>query len=78
MINEFEPLLFAVTVCDGTKNFLSTMGNSEIMYNLMKTRYNNCDIVMGNLEITMMDHTRDFSFLEVRLQTLQTTNQERV
>ncbi|KAL3978166.1 FERM domain-containing protein 1 [Sarotherodon galilaeus] len=30
----------------------------------MKTRYNNCDIVMGNLEITMMDHTRDFSFLE--------------
>lgn len=67
-----------MTVCDGTKNFLSTMGNSEIMYNLMKTRYNNCDIVMGNLEITMMDHTRDFSFLEVRLQTLQTTNQERV
>ncbi|XP_063330258.1 receptor tyrosine-protein kinase erbB-3a [Pelmatolapia mariae] len=53
-----------VTVCDGTKNFLSTTGNSEIQYNLMKTRYNNCDIVMGNLEITMMDHTRDFSFLE--------------
>uniref|UniRef100_A0A3P9BQH5 Receptor protein-tyrosine kinase n=1 Tax=Maylandia zebra TaxID=106582 RepID=A0A3P9BQH5_9CICH len=52
------------TVCDGTKNFLSTTGNSEIQYNLMKTRYNNCDIVMGNLEITMMDHTRDFSFLE--------------
>uniref|UniRef100_A0A3P9BQZ9 Receptor protein-tyrosine kinase n=1 Tax=Maylandia zebra TaxID=106582 RepID=A0A3P9BQZ9_9CICH len=53
-----------MTVCDGTKNFLSTTGNSEIQYNLMKTRYNNCDIVMGNLEITMMDHTRDFSFLE--------------
>ncbi|XP_039884701.1 receptor tyrosine-protein kinase erbB-3-like isoform X2 [Simochromis diagramma] len=53
-----------VTVCDGTKNFLSTMGNSEIMYSLMKTRYNNCDIVIGNLEITMMGHTRDFSFLE--------------
>uniref|UniRef100_A0A3P9BR59 receptor protein-tyrosine kinase n=1 Tax=Maylandia zebra TaxID=106582 RepID=A0A3P9BR59_9CICH len=60
----FKPLLFTVTVCDGTKNFLSTTGNSEIQYNLMKTRYNNCDIVMGNLEITMMDHTRDFSFLE--------------
>uniref|UniRef100_A0A3P9BPA5 receptor protein-tyrosine kinase n=1 Tax=Maylandia zebra TaxID=106582 RepID=A0A3P9BPA5_9CICH len=53
-----------LTVCDGTKNFLSTMGNSEIMYNLMKTRYNNCDIVIGNLEITMMGHTRDFNFLE--------------
>uniref|UniRef100_A0A669EQ57 receptor protein-tyrosine kinase n=1 Tax=Oreochromis niloticus TaxID=8128 RepID=A0A669EQ57_ORENI len=53
-----------VTICDGTKNSLSTTGNSEIQYNLMKTRYNNCDIVMGNLEITMMDHTRDFSFLE--------------
>uniref|UniRef100_I3KS89 Receptor protein-tyrosine kinase n=1 Tax=Oreochromis niloticus TaxID=8128 RepID=I3KS89_ORENI len=53
-----------LTVCDGTKNFLSTTGNSEIQYNLMKTRYNNCDIVMGNLEIIMTDHTRDFSFLE--------------
>uniref|UniRef100_A0A3Q0TBX2 receptor protein-tyrosine kinase n=1 Tax=Amphilophus citrinellus TaxID=61819 RepID=A0A3Q0TBX2_AMPCI len=59
-----EPLLFPVVVCSGTQNFLSTTGNSAIQYNLMRSRYNNCDIVMGNLEITMMDHTRDFSFLQ--------------
>ncbi|XP_030585690.1 receptor tyrosine-protein kinase erbB-3a isoform X2 [Archocentrus centrarchus] len=53
-----------VVVCSGTQNFLSTTGNSAIQYNLMRSRYNNCDIVMGNLEITMMDHTRDFSFLQ--------------
>lgn len=31
--------------------------------------YTGCEIVMGNLEITMMEHTRDFSFLQVRLWT---------
>ncbi|XP_069010693.1 receptor tyrosine-protein kinase erbB-3a isoform X1 [Embiotoca jacksoni] len=53
-----------VVVCFGTQNVLSTTGNSEIQYNLMKKMYTGCDIVMGNLEITMMDHTRDFSFLQ--------------
>ncbi|XP_074523060.1 receptor tyrosine-protein kinase erbB-3a [Halichoeres trimaculatus] len=53
-----------VVVCSGTQNFLSTTGNSDIQYNLMKDRYTGCDIVMGNLEITMMAHTRDFSFLQ--------------
>uniref|UniRef100_A0A3Q1C6L6 Receptor protein-tyrosine kinase n=1 Tax=Amphiprion ocellaris TaxID=80972 RepID=A0A3Q1C6L6_AMPOC len=45
-------------------NALSTTGNSELQYNLMKKMYTGCDIVIGNLEITMMDHTRDFSFLQ--------------
>uniref|UniRef100_A0A3Q1CT61 Receptor protein-tyrosine kinase n=1 Tax=Amphiprion ocellaris TaxID=80972 RepID=A0A3Q1CT61_AMPOC len=53
-----------VVVCSGTKNALSTTGNSELQYNLMKKMYTGCDIVIGNLEITMMDHTRDFSFLQ--------------
>ncbi|KAL6111520.1 erbb3 [Pungitius sinensis] len=52
-----------VAVCYGTKNILSTTGDSEVQYNLMKDMYTGCEIVMGNLEITMMDHTRDFSFL---------------
>ncbi|XP_033482825.2 receptor tyrosine-protein kinase erbB-3a isoform X1 [Epinephelus lanceolatus] len=50
-------------VCSGTQNVLSTTGNADIQYNLMKDMYTGCEIVMGNLEITMMDHTRDFSFL---------------
>ncbi|XP_061583594.1 receptor tyrosine-protein kinase erbB-3a isoform X2 [Cololabis saira] len=53
-----------VAVCSGTQNGLSTTGNSDVQYNLMKKMYSGCDIVMGNLEITMMDHTRDFSFLQ--------------
>ncbi|KAM7402022.1 hypothetical protein PAMP_017296 [Pampus punctatissimus] len=53
-----------VVVCSGTKNVLSVTGNSEIQYKLMKEMYTGCEIVMGNLEITMMEHTRDFSFLQ--------------
>ncbi|XP_034726500.1 receptor tyrosine-protein kinase erbB-3a isoform X1 [Etheostoma cragini] len=53
-----------VVVCSGTHNALSTTGNSELQYNLMKEMYTGCEIVMGNLEITMMEHTRDFSFLQ--------------
>lgn len=61
--------IFPVVVCTGTYNGLSTTGNSDIQYNLMKKMYSGCDIVMGNLEITMMDHNRDFSFLKVSLPT---------
>uniref|UniRef100_A0A3Q3JPD8 Receptor protein-tyrosine kinase n=1 Tax=Monopterus albus TaxID=43700 RepID=A0A3Q3JPD8_MONAL len=50
--------------CYGTQNVLSVTGNTETQYNLMKERYTGCEIVMGNLEITMMEHTRDFSFLQ--------------
>eukprot|EP00064_Thunnus_orientalis_P002181 superscaffoldBa00000153_g2188 len=53
-----------VAVCSGTQNGLSVTGNSEVQYNLMKERYTGCEIIMGNLEITMMEHTRDFSFLQ--------------
>uniref|UniRef100_A0A3Q2XQ34 Receptor protein-tyrosine kinase n=1 Tax=Hippocampus comes TaxID=109280 RepID=A0A3Q2XQ34_HIPCM len=57
-------VLNLLVVCSGTQNDLSTTGNSEIQYNLMRERYTGCEIVMGNLEITMMEHTRDFSFLQ--------------
>ncbi|XP_017271404.1 receptor tyrosine-protein kinase erbB-3a isoform X2 [Kryptolebias marmoratus] len=51
-------------VCTGTQNGLSTTGSPDEQYETMKKMYNNCDIVMGNLEIIMMDHTRDLSFLQ--------------
>lgn len=69
LINKSSFFTFTVIVCSGTQNVLSTTGNSEIQYNLMKDMYTGCEIVMGNLEITMMEHTRDFSFLQVRLWT---------
>ncbi|XP_071758050.1 receptor tyrosine-protein kinase erbB-3a [Centroberyx gerrardi] len=53
-----------VVVCPGTQNALSVTGNSEMQYKLMKEMYTGCEIVMGNLEVTMMEHTRDFSFLQ--------------
>ncbi|XP_034440903.1 receptor tyrosine-protein kinase erbB-3a [Hippoglossus hippoglossus] len=54
----------APEVCFGTQNKLSMTGDSENQYNQMKERYTGCEIVMGNLEITMMEHHRDFSFLQ--------------
>lgn len=53
-----------VVVCAGTHNGLSTTGTTENHYNMMKKIYTGCNIVMGNLEICMMEHNRDFSFLQ--------------
>ncbi|XP_056606434.1 receptor tyrosine-protein kinase erbB-3a isoform X2 [Triplophysa dalaica] len=58
---ESEP---RVTMCTGTQNLLSVTGSSEVQYKLMKDMYSGCQIVMGNLEITQMEHNRDFSFLQ--------------
>uniref|UniRef100_A0A3B5N0I2 Uncharacterized protein n=1 Tax=Xiphophorus couchianus TaxID=32473 RepID=A0A3B5N0I2_9TELE len=58
-----------VAVCSGTQNGMSTTGDPENHYKLMKERYTGCNIVMGNLEIILMQHTRDFSFLQVSLGT---------
>ncbi|MEQ2258464.1 hypothetical protein XENORESO_020067 [Xenotaenia resolanae] len=38
--------------------------DSDIQYNLMNKIYSGCNIVMGNIEVNMMEHTRDFSFLQ--------------
>uniref|UniRef100_A0A3B3ZZ49 Receptor protein-tyrosine kinase n=1 Tax=Periophthalmus magnuspinnatus TaxID=409849 RepID=A0A3B3ZZ49_9GOBI len=56
--------ILSFPVCMGTQNGLSTTGKSDIQFNMMKERYSGCEIVMGNLEITMMEHYRDFSFLQ--------------
>ncbi|KAM9408215.1 receptor tyrosine-protein kinase erbB-3-like [Pholidichthys leucotaenia] len=53
-----------VVFCHGTENGLSIAESPEFQYNLTKNRYTGCDIVMGNLEITVVGHTRDLSFLQ--------------
>lgn len=53
-----------VTVCTGTQNKLSVTGSYDVQYKLMKDMYTGCQIVLGNLEITQMEHNRDFSFLK--------------
>lgn len=54
-------------VCPGTQNGLSSTGSQENQYNLNKDRYNGCEIIMGNLEITQIESNWDFSFLEVNM-----------
>uniref|UniRef100_A0A4W4DYT9 receptor protein-tyrosine kinase n=1 Tax=Electrophorus electricus TaxID=8005 RepID=A0A4W4DYT9_ELEEL len=39
-------------------------GSSDLQYQHMKELYTGCQIVMGNLEITHMEHNRNFSFLQ--------------
>lgn len=52
-------------VCPGTQNRLSSTGSQENQYNMIKERYEGCEIIMGNLEITHIESNWDFSFLKV-------------
>ncbi|XP_046725655.1 receptor tyrosine-protein kinase erbB-3b isoform X2 [Silurus meridionalis] len=54
----------AQEVCPGTKNGLSSTGSSVQHYSNLKERYNGCEIIIGNLEITQMEQDFDFSFLK--------------
>ncbi|KAK1796502.1 hypothetical protein P4O66_009540 [Electrophorus voltai] len=51
-------------MCSGTLNQFSVTGSSDLQYQHMKELYTGCQIVMGNLEITHMEHNRNFSFLQ--------------
>uniref|UniRef100_A0A674HQB3 Receptor protein-tyrosine kinase n=1 Tax=Taeniopygia guttata TaxID=59729 RepID=A0A674HQB3_TAEGU len=39
-------------------------GDAQHQYQTLHKMYNNCEIVMGNLEIVLIDHTQDLSFLQ--------------
>uniref|UniRef100_A0A4W6FGC7 Receptor protein-tyrosine kinase n=1 Tax=Lates calcarifer TaxID=8187 RepID=A0A4W6FGC7_LATCA len=56
--------LYVSVVCPGTQNGLSSTGSQENQYNLIKDRYDGCEIIMGNLEITQIESNWDFSFLK--------------
>lgn len=53
------------TVCAGTENKLSSLSDLEQQYRTLRKYYENCEVVMGNLEITSIEHNRDLSFLRV-------------
>ncbi|XP_064409383.1 epidermal growth factor receptor isoform X2 [Latimeria chalumnae] len=50
--------------CQGTNNKLTLLGNPEDHYNVLRKTYNNCEVVLGNLEITYMEPNHDLSFLK--------------
>uniref|UniRef100_A0A8C4S9L5 Receptor protein-tyrosine kinase n=1 Tax=Erpetoichthys calabaricus TaxID=27687 RepID=A0A8C4S9L5_ERPCA len=56
-------LIFSFSVCAGTENKLSTLSDLEQQYRNLRKNYENCEVVMGNLEITNIDRNRDLSFL---------------
>uniref|UniRef100_A0A8C5WW60 Receptor protein-tyrosine kinase n=1 Tax=Laticauda laticaudata TaxID=8630 RepID=A0A8C5WW60_LATLA len=59
-----NPLSFFLTVCAGTQNELSVTGDAQQRYQTLYKMYNNCEIVMGNLEIVLIGQNQDLSFLQ--------------
>lgn len=66
-------LLIISLVCAGTENKLSTLSDLEQQYRTLRKYYENCEVVMGNLEITSIDRSRDLTFLRVRTQKIIAT-----
>ncbi|XP_057715357.1 receptor tyrosine-protein kinase erbB-4-like isoform X5 [Corythoichthys intestinalis] len=54
----------AQSVCPGTENKLSTLSDLDQQYRTLRKLYENCEVVMGNLEITSIDRNRNLSFLK--------------
>uniref|UniRef100_A0A8C6KLK1 Receptor protein-tyrosine kinase n=1 Tax=Nothobranchius furzeri TaxID=105023 RepID=A0A8C6KLK1_NOTFU len=50
--------------CPGTENKLSTLSDLDQQYRTLRKLYENCEVVMGNLEITSIDRNRNLSFLK--------------
>uniref|UniRef100_A0A9J8CTT9 Receptor tyrosine-protein kinase erbB-4 n=1 Tax=Cyprinus carpio carpio TaxID=630221 RepID=A0A9J8CTT9_CYPCA len=59
----FSLFFFLSAVCPGTENKLSTLSDLDQQYRTLRKYYENCEVVMGNLEITSIDRSRDLSFL---------------
>ncbi|KAL1282775.1 hypothetical protein QQF64_001578, partial [Cirrhinus molitorella] len=54
----------AKAVCPGTDNKLSTLSDLDQQYKTLRKFYENCEVVMGNLEITSIERNRNLSFLK--------------
>ncbi|KAB1253761.1 Epidermal growth factor receptor, partial [Camelus dromedarius] len=51
-------------VCQGTSNKLTQLGTFEDHFVSLQRMFNNCEVVLGNLEITYMQNSYDLSFLK--------------
>ncbi|XP_055993907.1 epidermal growth factor receptor isoform X2 [Sorex fumeus] len=51
-------------VCQGTSNKLTQLGTFEDHFLSLQRMFNNCEVVLGNLEITYMQRNYDLSFLK--------------
>nr|XP_040147897.1 epidermal growth factor receptor isoform X2 [Ictidomys tridecemlineatus] len=51
-------------VCQGTSNKLTQLGTCEDHFLSLQRMFNNCEVVLGNLEITYVQKNYDLSFLK--------------
>ncbi|XP_067406463.1 epidermal growth factor receptor isoform X2 [Emydura macquarii macquarii] len=51
-------------ICQGASNKLNQLGSVEEHFISLQRMYNNCEVVLGNLEITNVVHGHDLSFLK--------------
>lgn len=51
-------------VCQGTSNRLTQLGTFEDHFLSLQRMFNNCEVVLGNLEITYVQRNYDLSFLK--------------
>lgn len=59
-------IFLCCAVCEGTDNKLSTLSDLDQHYHTLRKFYENCEVVMGNLEITSIERNRNLNFLKVR------------
>ncbi|XP_035390766.1 receptor tyrosine-protein kinase erbB-4 isoform X3 [Electrophorus electricus] len=57
-------VIYSQSVCPGTDNKLSTLSDLDQHYHTLRKFYENCEVVMGNLEITSIEHNRNLNFLK--------------
>uniref|UniRef100_A0A9J7WX25 Receptor protein-tyrosine kinase n=1 Tax=Cyprinus carpio carpio TaxID=630221 RepID=A0A9J7WX25_CYPCA len=57
-------VLLIFHMCPGTDNKLSTLSDLDQQYKTLRKFYENCEVVMGNLEITSIERNRNLSFLK--------------
>lgn len=59
-----RPALEEKKVCQGTNNKLTQLGTFDDHFLSLQRMLNNCEVVLGNLEITYMQRGYDLSFLK--------------
>lgn len=66
IILHFDQILLSFEVCEGTDNKLSTLSDLDQHYYTLRKSYENCEVIMGNLEITSIERNRNLNFLKVK------------
>ncbi|XP_032094058.1 epidermal growth factor receptor isoform X2 [Thamnophis elegans] len=64
LLSTFSSAIDQKKVCQGTTNKLTQLASVDDHYNNLKRMYENCEVVLGNLEITYVDYNYNLTFLK--------------